>query len=836
VNYPLEGFILLGTLGDDTREKPFQISPSGLKKPSMRRLVLRARLPILLMIALRLCAQSPPPSPLTTIETVRALSPADAARGLPVRVEGVVTYNNLAERNLFLQDAHSWIYVQPDKVYTIPPGSRVEVVGRTSPSYTNQIESSSIRVLGRAPLPTPALLDYDQAVQRQNDCRYVSMEGVVRAASFQTIRESSAYLLQLETEGRVVDAAVTDFPDFHPDRLLDATVRVTGVLGGSFDATNDRIIGLRINVTSGSDVTILHPAGPAEARPLSLPELLSSNESLRPQHRVFTSGTVTLYDPGEMLAIQEGSASLLVRTRQMDKVSIGQRVEVTGFMSVMDGSAGLAQGQFSVLPGGTPVVARDISFADALSGLYSDRLVRIEGQVVSQTRENHLDSLFLRSGDRVFQALFRKPTGDPDPIPAYPVGTRIRVTGVCTVHIRGFWGAVESFQIHLRSPGDITVVAPASWWTLGHLFLVTSALFALAVVALAWGLRMRRRVLRHEQLLRQKSEVEATRLSTLARLERQRSHILELINSFQPLPIVLTAIQAYANEMWPGTLGYSHMLADRKLVLMCRSHLPTETAARLEIVDPSSSPEPCAEAVRSRRLTGPAEDHNAWSSPIFSSRGEILGTMTFEGTAASPLTLHPQAFDFGCNLAAIAIDNRRLYEDVLHRSEHDQLTGLPNRSLVESRLAQALQKAGTGERFIAVLYLDLDDFKAVNDTYTHRIGDCFLIEVSRRFQACLRNCDTLGRIGGDEFLAVLADLADPSLAQTIAERLVRTMEAPFTIEGHSIRGSVSIGVAVHPGLSGTPGEITQHADHAMYVAKRAGGNQVSHADSSLIAP
>jgi diguanylate cyclase (GGDEF)-like protein len=502
----------------------------------------------------------------------------------------------------------------------------------------------------------------------------------------------------------------------------------------------------------------------------------------------------------------------------------------------MDGFAGLAEGQFSTLQGNQPILPQDISFSDALSGRFSNRLVRIEGQVVSQTRENHLDSLFLRSGDRVFQALFRKPAGDPDPIPAYPVGTRIRVTGVCTVHIRGFWGAVESFQIHLRSPEDITVAESASWWTLGHLFFVTSALFAIAVVALAWGLRMRRRVLLHEQLLRQRSELEATRMSTLAHLERQRSHILELINSFQPLPIVLTAIQAYANEMWPGTFGYLHMLADRKLLLMGRSHVPAEALARLEAVDPSSSPEPCAEAVRSRRLTGTAGDRHAWSSPIFSSRGEILGTMTFESAAAAPLAINPKAFDFGCNLAAIAIDNRRLYEDVLHRSEHDQLTGLPNRSLVETRLTQALQKVGIEGGFVAVLYLDLDDFKAVNDTYTHRIGDCFLIEVSQRFKSCLRDCDTLGRIGGDEFLAVLADLADPSLAHTIAERLVRTMEGSFSVEGHIIHGSVSIGVAVHPGPRGTTSEITQLADHAMYVAKRAGGNQVSYVDASLIAP
>jgi diguanylate cyclase (GGDEF)-like protein len=793
-------------------------------------------LPALLLFAWAPLEAQPAQKPLTSIAAVRQLSAAEAAKALPVDVTGVATYSNAAESDLFIQEGNGWIYVLPDKRYAIAAGSRVEVKGRTGASYTTQILATSIEVTGKAPLPQAAFLSYREAVQRENDCRYVTMQGIVRAASYQTTAGSSVYLLRMEDSDKMVDVVVRDYPEFSPSRLLDATVRVTGALGGTFDVTNDRILGLRINASSSDAIQVVHAAHvrTAAQEPIPLAAWLKSNEALKARHRVFTSGIVTLYDAGEKLVVQEGDSSLLVETRQTDPVSIGQRVEVTGFPTAVDGVAALNLGQFSIVPGGTAVTPRAITFADAMTGLYDNKLVSIEGEVISQTRESHLDTIILRSANSVFPVLFRKRLIDADPFPAYPRGTRIRATGVCMVHVRGFWGAVESIQVQVRSPQDIVVVARASWWTLGHLFLLTSAILGFSLLVLAWGLRMRWRLLDKEKLLRQKSEQEAARLSTLARMQQQRSHILELMNSFQPLPIVLAAIQAYADEMWAGRKGYTHVLENRRLKLMTGSRLTRETIARLEDLDPSQSGEACAEAVRSRGPVGPNWSRNLWSRPILSSRGEVLGTMTFEGGEGDPLPLNIEAFEFGCNLAAIAIDNRRLYEDVLHRSEHDQLTGLANRTLVHRRLEEALEQAHANQRHAALLYLDLDDFKNVNDSHTHRVGDAFLIEVAQRFKHCLRECDTLGRIGGDEFIAVLADLEDAKIAHGIADRLVHAMDEPFVIEGHAIRGAVRIGLAFYPSSSSSAIGIMQFADHAMYAAKRAGGNRVSSSEPDLM--
>ncbi|HEY6445117.1 MAG TPA: diguanylate cyclase [Acidobacteriaceae bacterium] len=766
---------------------------------------------------------------LTSIAAVRALSRAEAAKGLPAEVTGVVTYANEGEQDLFIQSGNAWIYVQQNGQYAIRPGDLVTVTGKTSASYSNQIEAQTIRVLGESTLPQPAVLEYADAVQRENDCRYVTMEGVVRAASFQTTQGSSLYLLRLEAGGKMMDVVVANYPGFSAERLLDATVRMTGALGGTFDSTNDRIVNLRLNVSSGAQVQVVQPADSETGAHHTMPmaALLGSNEILKNGHRVFTTGIATLYDPGDRLVVQDGDASLLVRTRQMDPIAIGQRVEVTGFLTVVDGVAGLDPGQFVPAAGGSPVRPREASFNDLMSGLYANKLVTIEGEVVSQTRESHVDTVIIKSGDGVFPAVFRNRGSGPDPFPTYDPGTQIRATGVCMVQLRGFWGAVEGVQIHLRSPQDIAIVKAATWWTPSHLFLVLSGLLGITLVALAWGFRMRWRLLVHEKVQRQKSEQEAARLATLARLEQQRSHILELINSFQPLSIVLPAIQAYADELWTGTIGYIHVLVNRKLILMTRSHLSQQRIARLEDVDPTSSSEACAEAVRSHGLVGPNPARNVWSRPILSSRGEILGTMTFEGDAVRPMILNREAFEFGCNLAAIAVDNRRLYEDVLHRSEHDQLTGLANRALVQRRLEEAVELAEIKQGYAALLYLDLDNFKAVNDSYTHRIGDAFLVEVAQRFKACIRDCDTLGRMGGDEFVAILMDVPEPGIAVSIADRLVHAMDEPFRIEGHIIHGAVSVGLAFYPSSSDSAEGIMQYADHAMYAAKRGGGNRAN---------
>ncbi len=168
------------------------------------------------------------------------------------------------------------------------------------------------------------------------------------------------------------------------------------------------------------------------------------------------------------------------------------------------------------------------------------------------------------------------------------------------------------------------------------------------------------------------------------------------------------------------------------------------------------------------------------------------------------------------------ISEQKAAEEVVrHRAFHDELTGLPNRSLLMERLARALHHAGRGEHLLAALFLDLDDFKRVNDTLGHQAGDELLRLVARRLDTRLRERDTLARLGGDEFVVVLEGLSHPAQAARVAEGLVETLLEPFTVAGESVRIGVSVGVALPPG----DGEaLLKAADVAMYRAKDAGRN------------
>jgi diguanylate cyclase (GGDEF)-like protein len=182
-------------------------------------------------------------------------------------------------------------------------------------------------------------------------------------------------------------------------------------------------------------------------------------------------------------------------------------------------------------------------------------------------------------------------------------------------------------------------------------------------------------------------------------------------------------------------------------------------------------------------------------------------------------------------LAALAIDNARLYtsarqlaDRLAYQAHHDALTGLPNRVLYEDRLQQALARARRDGRLVALLLIDLDRFKRVNDLLGHHVGDQLLVEAARRFRACARQNDTVARWGGDEFTMVVTDLASPDGAGHVAQKLLDALRAPITVSGHELVITASIGISLYPLDSNDPDELLRNADRAMYRAEQQGKN------------
>lgn len=176
------------------------------------------------------------------------------------------------------------------------------------------------------------------------------------------------------------------------------------------------------------------------------------------------------------------------------------------------------------------------------------------------------------------------------------------------------------------------------------------------------------------------------------------------------------------------------------------------------------------------------------------------------------------------NTLATAMDRKHGEERLTQLAQFDALTGLPNRTLFLDRFEQTLTVSERNQWRIGVLFVDLDRFKAVNDTHGHAAGDRLLVQVAHRLKECVRSGDTVGRLSGDEFAVVLANLARSEHAQLVAQKVVSALSLPFAIEGEQVRISACVGVAIYP-VDGTRAfDLLKKADAAMYVAKDAGGN------------
>ncbi len=179
-------------------------------------------------------------------------------------------------------------------------------------------------------------------------------------------------------------------------------------------------------------------------------------------------------------------------------------------------------------------------------------------------------------------------------------------------------------------------------------------------------------------------------------------------------------------------------------------------------------------------------------------------------------------------------DRKRAEEVISYQAYHDILTDLPNRMLFKDRLGLAVIQAKRKLTELAVMFVDLDRFKLVNDTLGHVKGDELLQQVAQRLKDCLRRGDTLARQGGDEFTIVLPELRDRQDAKSIADKFLESLHRPFDLDGHEVHISASIGIAIYPGDGETIDELLRHADIAMYQVKALGKNGHSFYHNSML--
>jgi diguanylate cyclase (GGDEF)-like protein len=744
------------------------------------------------------------PATLATLQAVHALTNNEARQGIPVAFEATVGYSRGYENLLFVQDGDTAIFVRPPTTATLTPGDRILVRGTTQASFRPLVIGNSVTVLHHGPRPTPVPATFDELIRAHDDCKLVTVHAVIRVADLVTsltapIRSAR---LQLLADGGHFESNL-DRNDANAIKgLVDAEVEITGVAAGKFDNKMQQT-GVVLYVSSLADIKVLKRAN---FSPWSLP-VTPMDEALANYHirdltpRIRVQGTVTYYQPGSAAVLQNGTKSLWIETNSREPVQIGDLVDATGFADAHNRLLTLTDSDFQdshVFQPITPQLAtwHQLGFWSlnrAEGHLYD--LVSIEGQVVTEVREATQDEYVLTADGRVFSAIYHHPdvasyTQLP-PMMRIPLGSRVRVTGICVVMDTNSINPGEEvpFNILLRSFDDIAVVAEPPWLNIRVVSLLALVLIAMVI----WSAMLKRKVRRQTAALATRLEAEAALERHLAQLEQRRSRILEDINGSRPLAEILEEITKLVSFALSGAPCWCEV-AD---------------GARLGDFQPQ------ADSLHVVRAAIPARF------------GHPLGTLfASPDSAASPdapqsFAREKEALCVGTKLAAMAIETRRLHSDLLYRSEFDLLTDVHNRFSLDKHLETQIEEARRNAGIFGLICINLDKFKQVNDVYSRHIGDLCLQEVARRIKQQLRSQDLLARLGDDEFAVLLPTVPNRAGVEEVAMRLKHCFDLPFVLEGFTLEGSASFGIALYPEDGVTGDGLLNAADSAMYAVKNS---------------
>jgi len=303
----------------------------------------------------------------------------------------------------------------------------------------------------------------------------------------------------------------------------------------------------------------------------------------------------------------------------------------------------------------------------------------------------------------------------------------------------------------------------------------------------------------------------------------------------------------HAESLLPNSIA-SIMLFDAEqkvLNIQAAPSAPEAVIDALSQVKPGLKSGSCAKAVFSNEPTYVKDTFNdsiwtniktvakkyniqsCWSFPIRSSKLEPVGSFALSSFEHRlPNDFQKQLLQTASSLVAILLNKKQQQKQLWHLAHHDSLTNLPNRLLFQSQLERAIEHAKRNDKKLAVVYIDLDNFKQINDNFGHDVGDKVLLESMSIIEKSIRAEDILSRHGGDEFTLLLENLNDVIDAETITKKIISAFEHPLEIQDKKLRISYSIGISTFPDDGDSPEILLKHSDIAMYQAKSTGKNNI----------
>ncbi|MEO6830387.1 MAG: GGDEF domain-containing protein, partial [Acidobacteriaceae bacterium] len=664
------------------------------------------------------------------------------------------------------------------------------------PSFRTIVESGDITVLHHGNPPAAQPVTYDQLIHLELDGRRVRVRGVVRAADLLYGAGVTSTYLKMLDDGRPLDASVENGSESALHGLLDAEVEVTGVAAGVFDSKMQQT-GVVLHASSMADVKILKRA---RSNPWTLPampmdQILRGYRMRDDSKRVRVHGTITYYEPGNAVVLQDGARSLRIATEMATPLRIGDIADATGFPSLRDGFLNLTRGEVRDSHVYAPVTPlrtnwKQLTTSDNIHLGHIFDLVSIDAEVLQETRETGQDKYVLAADGHLFTAIYRhsdrKSLIPLPPMKEIALGSRVRVTGICIQRWSRQWTGTIPFDLLLRSSDDITVIARPSPLNIRNLMLMAGLLFLVVMIAGARGWRLERKLRQQTVAMAQHVNAEAALARRSSELERQRSLILEEISGTTSLPEILIQITEMVSSMLDGAICWCEMSKGGRLGGQLQH------AAGLRVM----------------------------KAKIYGRSESRLGILYVGLPWAQRDTEGNEALVMGVRLAALAMETRRLYSDLLRRSEYDLLTDIHNRFSFEKHLELLIQGTRENDGIFGLIYIDLDDFKQVNDVYGHSVGDLYLQEAAVRMKRQLRPTDMLARLGGDEFAVLVPQVRGRDCVESVARRLEHCFDGPFAVDGYALHFAGSVGIALYPEDATTQTGLLSTADAAMYVEKK----------------
>ena len=775
-------------------------------------------------------------SVLTTAWAVHHLSPSAAQLAYRVHLRAEVTFFDPVNYLLFVEDRTDGIFVvwRDKPKVSLRAGDLVDVTGVSSSDFAPDVDRARIRVIGHHGLPKPGRGTFQSAILGHEDCHWIELQGIVeRVAPGQGDTLLTVVWGRDHFKAHVLASQESLAP------LVDAEVRMHGVCGALFNGKR-QLLGIQLFVPAKSCIRVLRAPGrdPFSMPPTLISDLLQFSETRDMGHRVRLRGTVTYGDRAGSTWVRDSTGGLMIQDLDTEGLTAGDQVDVVGFPAIVGFGPVLRGSQIRKLRSGAPPAPVPITAVQAMKGDFNGQLVEIEGKLLDRLQQPPEQVLAIESGDTIFDANLPSGGGALSLEP----GMLLRLTGICSVEVEQDRDLIlpRTFRLLLRSPADVAVLSRPAWLTANRVAPMLAGAMLLIAAALAWAGLLRKRVRSQTQVLRaQTMQLQVAHQRTRDALHKAREaealdldskRILELIARDEPVDLIIDHIAEAVAVHAEGAVCVI-LLPSKEGLRVCA--VPALPAGWLEAF----------ECLDLRSITFNAEfrdcrefsDHPRWKDLSSSQSGARFRSfraapiVVDSATAGVVATLFrnekPPAemqcdLALWCNIAALALERRRLHDQLSYRAHHDELTGLPNRSVVYERLEREIAIASHGGGLLGVLYLDLDGFKEINDTYGHGAGDIVLQEAALRMTQCVRRGDTVGRIGGDEFVILLPRLTRREDAEQISAKIAQVLREPIHFEQRRLSVSASVGIGIWPLDGDQPDPLLKFADSKMYGQKK----------------